>query len=504
VSLALAGRNLPDKLRRVNGAPLADTPRLVVRLWLGLLGLLVSAYAAPDIARADADSWRAGVARAAAARGFQGGSLSVLVVDRRTGDELFALNPDRPLVPASTQKVLTALAALDAFGPGYVFGTELRAPAPIDARGEVRLLYVRGADPAMTGEQWWRLASDLRALGLERVAGDLVLDDSLFDRERWHPSWQPVSARAYHAPIGALAANYGAFRVVVAPGPAPGVPARVQVDPPLGYFSLSSSVRTGPPGKGTSLDVERGAADAGRERVVVRGRVAFGASPESIWRSVDDPLAYAGAVLRQQLAAAGVDVKGGVRAGPTPGDAVPVMTFEGLPLRTIVDLFLKYSNNFIAESLLKHLGRLDTGAPGSWTNGAVALRTRLSALGLPLDGAVLVDGSGLSRENRVSARLLVAALRRSEQSFGLGPDLLAALPIAGEDGTLRKRAEPVRRMLRAKTGTLDGVTALTGFARSESGREVVFALISNGHARGDVEAMHAVDDFAAALVRAAP
>ncbi len=475
-----------------------------MRLCLGLLCLLASGCAVPLAARAESDPWRAGIARAVAARGFQGGAQSVLVVDRRTGEELFARNPDRALVPASTQKVLTALAALDAFGPGHVFETELCAPAALDARGAVPALYVRGADPAMTGEQWWRLASDLRALGLTRVEGDLVLDDSLFDRERWQPSWQPVSARAYHAPIGALSANYGAFRVVVAPGSAPGAPARVQVDPPIAYFALSSLVQTGAPGSRLSLQVERSSTDAGRERVVVRGRIPFGAPPDSIWRSVEDPTAYAGAVLRQQLAAAGVEVKGAVRSGPLPSDAVPLLRFEGLPLRTIVDLFLKYSNNFIAESLLKQLGRLDSGQPGSWQNGALALRARLAALGLPLEGVVLVDGSGLSRDNRVSARLLVAALRRAEQSFGVGPDLLAALPIAGEDGTLRKRAEPIRRMLRAKTGTLDGVTALTGFARSDAGREVVFALISNGHARGDVEAIAAVDDFAEALVRSPP
>jgi D-alanyl-D-alanine carboxypeptidase/D-alanyl-D-alanine-endopeptidase (penicillin-binding protein 4) len=118
-----------------------------------------------------------------------------------------------------------------------------------------------------------------------------------------------------------------------------------------------------------------------------------------------------------------------------------------------------------------------------------------------MNGITLVDGSGLSRDNRVSARLLVAALRRADQSFAVGPDLLAGLPIAAEDGTLRKRAENARGLVRAKTGTLDGVTALAGWARTARGRELVFALISNAHRNGDVEAIAAADDFAAALVR---
>lgn len=446
-------------------------------------------------------SWLARLRSAANARGFQGGAQTMLVVDRATGAELFAKNPERALAPASTMKLLTALAALEAFGPAYQFTTEVLAPGEPDSRGVVASLAIRGADPAMTGEQWWRLASDLRALGVQEIAGDVLLDDSQLDAERWHPSWQPVSARAYHAPIGALSANYGAFRVVVSPGLDVGRPARVQVDPPLAYFPLASNVQTGRPGTGASLTVERALDPNGAgERVHVRGVIALGADRVEVWRSVLDPTAYAAAVFRQQLESAGIRVAGRVMAGSAPPDSKVLYAFEGLPLRTTADLLLKYSNNFIAESLLKNLGRLDTGAPGSWANGAAALRARLGGLGLPLDGSALVDGSGLSREDRVSARLLVAALQKADQTFAIGPDLLAGLPIAGEDGTLRKRADGARGLVRAKTGTLDGVTSLAGWARTAGGRELLFALISNGHRHGDVEAIAAADSFAAALV----
>ncbi len=475
-----------------------------MRRWVAVLfgcGLGM-ASAAGAAGKDDADAaWLARVRAAAGARGFQGGAQSMLVLDRATGAELFAKNPDRTLAPASTQKVLTTLAALEAFGAGHQFTTEVLAPAPPDADGAVTSLAIRGADPAMTGEQWWRLASDLRALGVSRITGDVVLDDSWFDAERWHPSWQPVSARAYHAPIGALSANYGAFRVIVSPGAKIGAPARVQVDPPLAYFPLVRNARTSRPGSGASLSVERARDPEGAgERVTVGGSIALGADRVEIWRSVIDPTAYAAAVFRQQLEAAGIRVDGRVAPGPAPANAALLYEFEGLPLRTVADLVLKYSNNFIAEALLKHLGRLDSGAPGSWANGAAALRARLQALGLPLEGVEIVDGSGLSRSNRVSARLLVGALTRADRSFAVGPDLLAGLPIAAEDGTLRKRAEEARGLVRAKTGTLDGVTALAGWARTERGREVVFALISNGHRHGDVEAIAAVDAFAAALV----
>lgn len=467
---------------------------------VGGCGLSLALALAGRADDADDAAWLARVRAAAKARGFQGGAQSMLVVERASGAELFALHAERALAPASTQKILTALAALDAFGAGHQFETEVLAPAPPDANGRVASLTLRGADPAMTGEMWWRLASDLRVLGVAEVAGDVVLDDSLLDAERWHPSWYPISARAYHAPIGAISANYGAFRVVVSPGETLGAPGRVQIDPPLAYFPLTNATRTTRPGAGPPLEVERTRDPGGGERVTVRGAIALGGDRVEIWRSVIDPTAYAAAVVRSQLEAAGVRVGGKVTPGAAPGQSVLIYAFEGMPLRAEADLLLKYSNNFIAEALLKQLGRLDTGMPGSWVNGAAALRARLAALGLPLDGTRIVDGSGLSRDNRISARLLVAALRRADESFAIGPDLLAGLPIAAEDGTLRKRAEGARGLVRAKTGTLDGVTSLAGWARTERGRELVFALISNGHRHGDALAMDAVDAFAAALV----
>jgi D-alanyl-D-alanine carboxypeptidase/D-alanyl-D-alanine-endopeptidase (penicillin-binding protein 4) len=471
-----------------------------VAMWAAPVCAALLSSGANAEGKADA-AWIARLRAAASARGFQGGVQTVLVVDRATGEALFAKHPERALAPASTQKVLTALAVLEAFGAGHQFTTEVLAPNPPNAEGVVGSLAVRGADPAMTGEQWWRLANDLRALGIAEISRDVVLDDSLLDAERWHPSWQPVSARAYHAPIGAISANYGAFRVIVSPGARLGSAARVQVDPPLAYFPLENAVRTAKPGSGASLTVERALGASGAtERVSVGGAIALGADRVEIWRSVIDPTAYAAAVFRQQLEAAGIRVGGSVGAGATPAGSALLYEFEGLPLRTTADLLLKYSNNFIAETLLKHLGRLDSGAPGGWGNGAVALRARLGALGLPLEGSVLVDGSGLSRDNRVSARLLVAALRKADQTFAIGPDLLASLPIAAEDGTLRKRADGARGLVRAKTGTLDGVTSLAGWARTVGGRELVFALISNGHRHGDVEAVAAVDAFASALV----
>jgi D-alanyl-D-alanine carboxypeptidase/D-alanyl-D-alanine-endopeptidase (penicillin-binding protein 4) len=436
---------------------------------------------------------------------LRGASRAALVVDAADGGVVYALDAERALAPASNQKVLTAIAALDALGPAHRFTTRVLADRDPgtgegEARGRVSTLYViGGGDPALTSEEWWRLAADLRRAGLRQVTGDLVLDDGSFDRVRWHPDWGAASARAYHAAIGALSANYGSFGVAARAGAKPGDPVAVEVDPPVAYFEVVNQARTGSRGGGASLSVERQAAGE-RERVIVAGSLPAGSGPETVYRSVADPARYAGAVLRMQLEAVGIRVGGGVRLGPAPPEATSLLAFEGRSLAESVRLCLKYSNNGIAETLLKGLGARESRSPGSWANGVAALQSLLRGLSIPTEGASLVDGSGLATTNRVSPRTFVAALLAARRSFRIGPELESALPIAHQDGTLERRAERADGAVRAKTGLLNGVTGLSGYARTRGGRDLVFSVLVNGYTSGDLDAMAALDAFVAALV----
>jgi D-alanyl-D-alanine carboxypeptidase/D-alanyl-D-alanine-endopeptidase (penicillin-binding protein 4) len=172
----------------------------------------------------------------------------------------------------------------------------------------------------------------------------------------------------------------------------------------------------------------------------------------------------------------------------------------------VTRLFLKNSNNFIGESLVKSMGvRVATEASqGSWERGIAAQLGQLESLGLDTTGLVLIDGSGLSNENRVPARLLVSALRLAEASFEIGPEFAAALPIAAKDGTLERRGDAAVGRVRAKTGLLTGATGLSGFAKNALGQEFVFSVLVNGYRGSDREAMNALDGFIAALVNASP
>ena len=464
-------------------------------LTAGVLLWPAGAEPAAEPARAEL---AAALQRSLQAPGLRGARLAALVVDDADGRVLFAHNPDRALIPASNLKVLTAVAALNHFGPTHRFTTRVHADAPPDAQGEVDHLYVvGGGDPGLTSEDFWRLAADLRRAGLRRVRGDLLFDDSLFDGESWHASWLPVTSRAYHAPVSALTANYGAFSVGVVAGGQPGDPVSVWVDPPLPYFRVLNRgkiVKEGARPRGV-VDRQPGAGAA--EEIVVAGSWPAG-SERSYYRSVLDAGAYAAHLLELQLQGLGVEVGGEVRRAYAPPDLPELLAFEGRPLSDVVQRFLKYSNNPTGESLVKALGAAHA-APGGWRSGAAAVRRELRELGLPLDGLVLVDGSGLSRRDRATPRLLVAALREARSNFALGPELMAALPIAGADGTLARRAEAAGGRVRAKTGYLSGVTGLSGFAERADGSVVVFSVLANG-IRNAGDAMAALDDFAAALV----
>jgi len=374
-----------------------------------------------------------------------------------------------------------------------------------DAKGAVDDLVVRGGgDPVLNSEDWWRLAADLHRSGLRRVRGDVLVDDSAFDHEFWRPSWGHISARAYHAPIGALTANYGAFFVRVSPAARSGGSVRVEIDPPVGYLKVVNRAVTGSSRSTPSLVVERGKDEGGREVVAVRGVVRAGDEPDLFPRSVKDPALYAGAVLAMQLEANGIAVDGRVRRVAESAEGAELLRFRGRPLSRIVQLFMKYSNNAIAESLVKAMGRGQEGSrPGSWSEGLAEMRRRLERLGLPLDDLVFVDGSGLSPRDRVSPRLLVAALRVGRRSFGFGPEFVAAFPIAARDGTLEKRASGSLGHVRAKTGLLSDqrVTSLSGFAALPTGETALFSILVNGYHGDSQTAMKALDEWLAQLVR---
>jgi D-alanyl-D-alanine carboxypeptidase/D-alanyl-D-alanine-endopeptidase (penicillin-binding protein 4) len=438
------------------------------------------------------------LARALRAPALKDAQVSALVVRARDGGAVFERQPDSALIPASNQKILTAVAALSYFGPTHRFPTRIESSPALAESGAVETLCVIGTgDPLLTSEQWWRLSADLRVRGLRRVRGDILLDARAFDRVSHHPSWGKVTSRAYFGPVSALSANYGAFEVWVSSESGVGAPPAVRIDPPLSYFELANRAEVG---SGSSkLRVDRARTATG-ERITVAGRLSARAGSRRFARSVSDPVAYAGAVFLEHLRGQGIVVDGEAREAAADCNA-PLYEFEGLPMATAVRRFLKWSNNAIGETLVKAMGAAAEGVPGTWEKGVRTARRELAERGIPIESARWIDGSGLSRQNRVSSRTLVTALRAARESFQWGPEFMAGLPVGGADGTLKDRAKDVGTALRAKTGLLNGVSGLSGYVDARNGELLIFSVLVN-RSGGDANAvMRALDGFALALHR---
>ncbi|HET6439648.1 MAG TPA: D-alanyl-D-alanine carboxypeptidase/D-alanyl-D-alanine-endopeptidase [Anaeromyxobacter sp.] len=421
----------------------------------------------------------------------------ILVATVDTGEVVYARDPDALLNPASNVKLVTTAAALARLGPEYRFATEFLVDGP--STRELKALYVRGrGDPSLVTERLWAVAGDLWHLGLRRV-DELVLDDGYFDGDRFGPGFdQEDGDRAYLAPAGALSLNFNAVEVHVTPADRPGMRASVELEPMSQFFQVENRTLTA--GRSSRARVMVSTRLEGeRERVVVEGRVPVGSRPHLVWRRIDDPALYLGHTLAALLKLRGVTV-GKVRAGRAPDEARLLYVAQSDSLSEIVRRLNKTSNNFTAEQLLKTLGAEGKGPPGTWAKGVEVTEDFLAELGLPRGTYVMRNGSGLNDTNRFSARQLVAVLRAMWSRFPLQPEYVVSLPVAARDGTIRWRMDGTAAAgrLRAKTGSLEGVVALSGYVENAAGKVLAFAVLVND-SPGRPGALRAVDGLGAVL-----
>jgi D-alanyl-D-alanine carboxypeptidase/D-alanyl-D-alanine-endopeptidase (penicillin-binding protein 4) len=349
-------------------------------------------------------------------------------------------------------------------------------------------------------ERLWAIAGDLAHLGIRRV-GDVVVDDSWFDRERQGPGFdQETGDKSYLAPAGAASLNWNTIAVHVGPGDRRGGKARVELEPASDLFDVDVRATTVAPGGRRRLVVSSTQVGA-RQRIVVEGRIPQGSRLQTVWRRIDDPALYLGSTLRRLLELRGVKFAGKVRSGTVPAGARLVHVSQSESLGEIVRRLNKTSNNFVAEQLLKTLGAQVKGAPGTWPKGVEAVEEFLAEVGIPRGAYVMKNGSGLNDTNRFSARQLVTLLRAMWGQFPLHAEYVVSLPVAGRDGTIRWRMEGTEAegRLRAKTGTLENVTTLSGYVETAGHRTLAFAILVNdlpGRASG---AVRSVDAIGAAL-----
>ena len=413
--------------------------------------------------------------------------MSAIVVDADTGKTIYARDEKAQLNAASNVKIVTSAAGLALLGPEYRWRTTLSivgppAGPPLPAGGEATGdLYLRGSgDPTLVTEDLAAMVGDLAALGLRKVRGTLVVDDSLFEGGYVPPAYdQKNDSTASRAPASAASLNGNVVAVTIVPGAAAGAPAHVVVDPSSPYFTIAGRVVTASSGPHVpAVDTKE---EPAHTRVNVAGRIRLGADPRTIYRRVANPSLFIGHTLKQLMERRGITV-GAVKIGRAPAQGLRVLAaHDSAPLAVAVQELNKRSNNFAAEQLLRTLGAEIGGRPGSWDKGLKAVDRYLTGIGIKTGTYQMQNGSGLYDSNRFSAEQIVTILRAASRDFRISAEFLSSLAVAGTDGTIAHRmgGTLAERYVRAKTGTLATVSCLSGFAGSPGHTPLAFSIIVN-------------------------
>ena len=411
-----------------------------------------------------------------------GATVDLLVRDAATGKVLYDHGSDTAVTPASNNKIQTSTAAFGILGPGYRFRTAVYAKG-----GN---LYLKGTgDPTMRAADYDGLAAAVAAKGIKAVKGDLIADDTWFDAQRTGPDWDPSDFPfSYAAQVSALTISpddvfdAGSIDVNVTPA-AQGEPVNVRLTPATDVVKIDNRAVTGAPGSASTLSVTRA---NGSNTIVVSGSHPAGADAVDELRSVENPTLYAADVFRRALKTHGVKVSGTTERGRTPAGAKGVTARSSMPLSQLATPFLKLSNNIIAEILVKSIGRQRTGT-GSWDAGLPQVVRYLKTVGVDTGQVRMTDGSGLSHTNHTTAHQLGNVLK-AVQTKSWFPAWYQALPIAGEPdplvgGTLASRMTntPAAGNVHAKTGTLTGATALSGYVTDPRGTKLIFSSVFNDY-----------------------
>jgi len=362
-------------------------------------------------------------------------NVGIVAVDTRTGQRLYERNADATFNPASNMKLFTSAAAFDRFGPSHTFETELLA----GERNSDRIgggLFIRGeGDAFLLFEDVVAWAAKLRARGIGRIEGGLIVDDTLFDEAYLPPLFdQQEEDASYRAPIGAVSVNFNAVTAIANPGSETGDEPDLRTFPPNDHVEIDNRAQT-VAGGGRNLVFKSEPTDEGATVVIVEGSIGLEAPEMRSRLRVDNPPAYAGAILRNALSMVDIDVQGPVRTGETPPEAESVISHSSQPLSYIALAMNKWSNNFMAEQLLRTLGVEDESG-STWDSARAAVRSFIASIGIDSGALTIKNGSGLYDGNEVTPDHIVRLLTHM-LDHRAGPEFVSSLAVGGTDGTLK-------------------------------------------------------------------
>jgi serine-type D-Ala-D-Ala carboxypeptidase/endopeptidase (penicillin-binding protein 4) len=403
----------------------------------------------------------------------------VKIVSLNTGEVFYQKNDTLLMHPASNLKLLTSATALQILGEGFSFKTAVLVDS-VQSGGVIPGdVYIKGfGDPDLKTSDLDSLAATLHSVGIRAINGDVVADDSYFDDLYWGKGWmwddEPDPDEMF---ISALSVNKNCVSVNVAPGLMPGNPAIVTIDPPTPFFSVLNNARTGVDSSDYSVTISR----LFKERlntITVDGTLPQGCGAHRSSLSVWQPALYTAELFRESLQRDSIAVLGYTRLGTTPLHAVELAN-HGWPIDSVLITMNKFSDNLSAENLLKTIGARQRGLPGTARNGIYAENEFLSSFGIDTSACSIVDGSGVSHYNLLTVddiTRLLAGIAKRPDPFHV---IYASLPVAGIDGTLESRmiGTAAQGTVRAKTGTISGVSAMSGYVTTSDGELLAFSMV---------------------------
>jgi D-alanyl-D-alanine carboxypeptidase/D-alanyl-D-alanine-endopeptidase (penicillin-binding protein 4) len=548
----------PAPFSRLSRGLLSATAALLItRSFLAPLGVaqkptpptkIGSAKKKPAAKRSDVARFRMKVEAALDEAHAQKAFWGVLVADRDSGETLYELNAERFFTPASNAKIFTSTLALSTLGADYRFHTTLETTGQLGSDGRLvgDLVLIGRGDPDLSNRKFpfagkveregpaeavlAEMVEAAIAKGLKEVDGDIVTDDSYFPYDPYPASWSVGDLYfTFGAPVSALAFNDNAVSMEVSPGQHEGDAATLGVEPAAAIDAFSHEIGTGPSSSKPDFSVVR---QPGQNFILLRGSIPVGHAPIKLDFAMTDPAEVAARALKQTLESAGVPVTGGIRvqhaAPPKPFDSTTLASqatsnIPSIPgamsndVATIVNTLVladhvspsllesirftnKVSQNLHAELFLRVVAREKAGV-GSTDAGIWVEQNFLKTAGIADGEVVLSDGSGLSRDDLVTPRALVQLLQFvSQQPWGA--DYISTFPIAGVDGTLENRMKdtPASGRIVAKTGSLEHVRAMSGYATSVRGEHLVFTIFGNNNPAHGHDATAAIDAIAVAMV----
>lgn len=422
---------------------------------------------------------------------LDGTVLGVTVMHAADGEVLYSHNGDIRLRPASNMKLVTSIAALETLGADYRFRTEILTDGKQIGTTLHGNLYLKGkGDPTLLKTDLNLFAKEIKELGIHTIEGNVIGDDTWYDDIRLSEdlNWSDESFYT-GAQISALTLSpdedYDAGTVIVEVTPSSTAEgkAQIQISPETDYVTIVNQTKMVSAGESQQIEIER---EHGTNQIIVKGTMPADGELSRSWTAVWNPTEYVLNMFQKSLNEQGIEITGGTKEKVTPTQAHVLTAKESIPLSELLLPFMKLSNNGIAEVLTKEMG-VAVHSEGSWEKGIEVINDVIEDFEINRDTILFRDGSGMSHKTLIPSNELTQLLYKAQDKSWFQA-FKRSLPIAGATeklvgGTLRNRltAEPVKNNVMAKTGSITGVSALSGYATASNGKELIFSILINNY-----------------------